>query len=171
MHSTLGRLPLVLVLSTAVVPSLILMNDCLALERPETASSDSGAEMHWTLKRRVQRVESLPARRVKPAPAHHVVGVSTAAPAPQALAGPVYETPPEPLAPVLKSEWVGRLALEPGMSIPCVVRKGQRLGRIRALSLDWPVVSPAEGEVRALLAEEGAAVEYGQPLLEFVPRA
>ena len=50
---------------------------------------------------------------------------------------------------------------------PAIVRKGQKLGSVRALGIEWPVLAPAAGLVLAMLAEDASVVEYGQVLVDF----
>jgi biotin carboxyl carrier protein len=57
---------------------------------------------------------------------------------------------------------------------PCVeagdaVKKGQALCYVEQLGTFWPVEAPQAGEVADFVVEEGAAVEYGQGVLEIAP--
>jgi biotin carboxyl carrier protein len=57
---------------------------------------------------------------------------------------------------------------------PCVeagdaVKKGQALCYVEQLGTFWPVEAPQAGEVADFVLEEGAAVEYGQGVLEIAP--
>lgn len=50
------------------------------------------------------------------------------------------------------------------------VKEGQELGVVEAGGKDHPVVSPASGRIVSVPAEDGKAVEYGQPLFFIQPR-
>jgi acetyl-CoA carboxylase biotin carboxyl carrier protein len=49
------------------------------------------------------------------------------------------------------------------------VRKGQTLCILEAMKLMNEIESEQDGVVRAILAENGEPVEYGQPLFELEP--
>lgn len=151
-----------------------MSSDSLTLEGPPPAlaSANPSDELHWTLKRRPQRTAALPTRRIRPdsAATHRALPVP-----PSSAAVQVQVTAESPgsanSASALCSHWVGWLQFELETELPVVVRKGQKLAAIKALALEWPLVSPADGVVRELLACEGEPVEYGQPLIDFQPTA
>lgn len=60
----------------------------------------------------------------------------------------------------------GRGAAPPAVAVGQRVRTGQVVGYIEAMSVVSEVESDADGEVVAILAQEGQPVEYGQPLIE-----
>lgn len=53
----------------------------------------------------------------------------------------------------------------PSVRVGDVVKQGQSLGAIEAMGMPTNVEAPRGGTVEELLAAEGDAVEYGQPLL------
>jgi len=55
--------------------------------------------------------------------------------------------------------------LQPGQ----VLTKGQRLGLVETLDIHTDVPVEEEGELVALLVQDGQAVEYGQPLAQIRP--
>ena len=52
------------------------------------------------------------------------------------------------------------LTLQEGQS----VKEGDALGLVESISKTYPVTATADGKLRVINAEEGAAVEYGLPL-------
>ena len=44
------------------------------------------------------------------------------------------------------------------------VKEGDALGLVQSVTKTYPVTAPADGKLRVITAEEGAAVEYGLPL-------
>ena len=87
------------------------------------------------------------------------------APLPAAAAGP-----PQPTGHTLKSPMVGTFYRSPSPGSPSFVEvgqtvaKGQTLCIIEAMKLLNEIESDATGVVKAILAENGQPVEYGQPL-------
>ena len=72
-----------------------------------------------------------------------------------------------PISCVVRSEKVGlfsfgKVRLESGAS----VKKGQLLGSIKGVSMQDQVVAPQAGCIEEILVEEGAIVEFGQPLFQ-----
>jgi acetyl-CoA carboxylase biotin carboxyl carrier protein len=55
---------------------------------------------------------------------------------------------------------------EPPLEIGASVKKGQVLGAVEALRVPSEVRSPRDGMLRAILAEDGQGVEFGQALFE-----
>ncbi len=55
----------------------------------------------------------------------------------------------------------GEVLVKPGSKIS----KGDPVGLIVAMGVETRVVSPVDGVIEEMLVEEGAPVEYGQPLM------
>ncbi len=72
---------------------------------------------------------------------------------------------------VATSPAVGIYRLRSGVGAGSKVRAGDPLGAVDLLGVPVEVASPADGVVAAMLAEDGDAVEYGQPIaaLEALP--
>jgi acetyl-CoA carboxylase biotin carboxyl carrier protein len=85
-------------------------------------------------------------------------GVAEAAPAERQRL-----TPAETRSLAIASPLVG--IFRPSVSKGETVSPGQSIGAIEALGLPTSVEAPQSGTVEDLLVKEGAAVEYGQPLL------
>lgn len=49
------------------------------------------------------------------------------------------------------------------------VQAGQIIGAIELMHVPYDLVSPVSGTIEAILAEDGAGVEYGQPLMVICP--
>jgi len=130
------------------------------LDRPDTSVTDE----HWAVKRRAQSPGPLPRRRLRPASSRFQA--SAAAPLDSLSTAPVALDEPWPDA--LHSQWVGRFSVAGFDALPAAVSKGQKVGSVRALGIDWPVLAPAAGVVRAMLADDASVVEYGQALVDFV---
>ena len=60
----------------------------------------------------------------------------------------------------------------PAIEVGATVAPGQPIGAVEALGMPTSVEAPRSGMVEGLLVEDGAAVEYGQPLviLRVVPK-
>ena len=99
------------------------------------------------------------------------------APQPVAMAAPVAAPPPaEPVAPpapeghVVKSPMVGTFyrssspGAKPFVEIGDTVQQGDALCIIEAMKLMNEIEADATGTIKAILAENGQAVEYGQSL-------
>ena len=101
-----------------------------------------------------------------PAPQHHVIS----APAPQAAAPAVAAEPAAPEGHVVKSPMVGSFyrAASPGakafVDIGQTVNAGDTLCIIEAMKLLNEIETDKGGVVKAILVENGQAVEFGQPL-------
>jgi acetyl-CoA carboxylase biotin carboxyl carrier protein len=99
----------------------------------------------------------------------------TAAPAPAAPAGaapaPPAEVPPKVEGHVLKSPMVGTFyrapspGAKPFVEIGDTVKAGQTVCIIEAMKLLNEIEADKDGVVKAILAENGQPVEYGEPLL------
>jgi acetyl-CoA carboxylase biotin carboxyl carrier protein len=72
-------------------------------------------------------------------------------------------TPAEARSLAIASPLVG--IFRPSVSKGEMVSPGQSIGAIEALGLPTSVEAPQSGTVEDLLVQDGAAVEYGQPLL------
>jgi acetyl-CoA carboxylase biotin carboxyl carrier protein len=102
------------------------------------------------------------------APAPHAPVVAT--PAATAAAALVAEAPEEPAGHVVKSPMVGTFyrAASPGakpfVDIGDAVKEGDTLCIVEAMKLMNEIEADATGIVKAVLAENGQPVEFGQPL-------
>jgi acetyl-CoA carboxylase biotin carboxyl carrier protein len=65
-----------------------------------------------------------------------------------------------------RSPAVGYFTPIDGLSAGQLVQSGDPLGSVDVLGIAQDVLAPSGGIVRAILAEPGQAVEYGQPLVE-----
>jgi len=61
---------------------------------------------------------------------------------------------------------VGVMHLSPDLTVGQTVTKGQELGQIESMKLFNPLVCPQTGTLTTILVEEGATVEFGQPLFK-----
>ncbi|MGC9162044.1 MAG: acetyl-CoA carboxylase biotin carboxyl carrier protein [Thiomonas sp.] len=106
-----------------------------------------------------------------PAPVAYAAPAAPPAP-PPAPAVPAAPAPAEPEAPghVLKSPMVGTFyrASSPGaapfVEVGDAVKVGQTLCIIEAMKILNEIESDKDGVIKAILAENGQAVEFGQPL-------
>lgn len=117
----------------------------------ELELSRGGARLH--LRRRPRPDADLPAAplsEAEPRPAESGLATIRAG-----LVGTFYRAP--------------RAGGEPLSGVGAQVAVGQALGVIETLELVNEVVAPVAGTVRALLVEDGASVEYGQPLIVIEP--
>jgi acetyl-CoA carboxylase biotin carboxyl carrier protein len=99
----------------------------------------------------------------------------TAAPPPAALATPAAptpaEVPPKVEGHVLKSPMVGTFyrapspGAKPFVEVGDTVKAGQTVCIIEAMKLLNEIEADKDGVVKAVLAENGQPVEYGEPLL------
>jgi len=119
------------------------------------------------LKIRVARTVTAAATVVHAAPAP----VAAPAPAPAApAAAPEFTGEALPPGEVVKSPMVGTvyLAPQPGanpfVKVGDKVTQGQTLLIIEAMKTMNPIPAPKAGVVRAILAEDGQPVEFGEPL-------
>jgi len=122
----------------------------------------------------VRRGGSAPApvqQAVMPAPAY--------APPPAAPAAPVGAHPPPPVvedkAHVVTSPFVGTFYRKPNpdssnyVAVHDKVDKGQVLCIVEAMKLMNEIEADVAGTIIAILVEDGAPVEYGQPLFKIAP--
>lgn len=100
---------------------------------------------------------------------HPQMAMMAAPGAPAAAAAP--EAPPAPAGHTLKSPMVGTFYRSPSPGAPSFVEvgqavaKGQTLCIIEAMKLLNEIEADKDGVVKAILAENGQPVEYGEPLL------
>jgi multidrug efflux pump subunit AcrA (membrane-fusion protein) len=66
---------------------------------------------------------------------------------------------------------VGYFSPAPGLAVGRSVQVGDQIGSVDVLGIALEVTAPLGGVVSAVLAEQGQAVEYGQPLAEIDPMA
>jgi len=66
----------------------------------------------------------------------------------------------------ITSPMVGVMHLSPDLTVGQTVTKGQELGQIESMKLFNPLVCPQTGTLTTILVEEGATVEFGQPLFK-----
>ena len=126
---------------------------------------DDVSEVHWAAKRRAQPCGPLPRRRMRPASGAFRPNAPAAL---EALSDLPMAAANDERPGALRSQWVGRFSVAAGLgAIPAIVRKGHKLGSVRALGIEWPVLAPAAGVVLGLLAEDASVVEYGQVLVDF----
>jgi biotin carboxyl carrier protein len=85
--------------------------------------------------------------------------ISQHAPAPNNVTSP----PGEPASLAITSPGVG--IFRPAVSKGDDIQSGQSIGAIEALGMPTSVEAPRNGTVEEVLVQDGAAVEYGQPLL------
>jgi acetyl-CoA carboxylase biotin carboxyl carrier protein len=69
----------------------------------------------------------------------------------------------EPPSLAITSPGVG--IFHPAVGMGDDIQSGQTIGAIKALGMPTNVDAPRSGTVEAVLVQDGAAVEYGQPLL------
>ncbi len=104
-----------------------------------------------------------------PAPAHAPQPVEAAAPAPAPAAAA--ETVVAEAAGTIKSPMVGTAYLRPNpetkpfVEIGSVVKAGDKLLLVEAMKTFNDIVAPRAGKVVSIFVEDGAPVEYGQPLM------
>jgi acetyl-CoA carboxylase biotin carboxyl carrier protein len=100
-----------------------------------------------------------------------------AAPEPPVAAPAAHATPPSLTGTVIESPSVGLFWRSPAPGAPPFVdagthvAAGDTLAIVEVMKLMNHVVAPAPGVVQAVLAENGARVEYGQPLFTIDPES
>ena len=107
-----------------------------------------------------------------PAPVHYAAAPAPAVPAPPPAETSAKAATGETLPPgdLVKSPMVGTVYLSPQPGAPAFVKvgdtvtQGQTLLIIEAMKTMNPIPSPKAGVVRALMAEDGQPVEFGEPL-------
>ncbi|MFA6120418.1 MAG: acetyl-CoA carboxylase biotin carboxyl carrier protein [Sideroxydans sp.] len=118
---------------------------------------------------RISRMSSVSA----PAVQHHYAAAPMAAPAPQAAAPVAAAAPAAPAAPeghIVKSPMVGSFyrAASPGakafVDVGSTVNAGDTICIIEAMKLLNEIEADKAGVIKAILVENGQAVEFGQPL-------
>ena len=94
-----------------------------------------------------------------------------AGPAGAAVPPPATERPPADLAGAVKSPMVGTAYLRPSpetkpfVEVGSVVKVGDKLMLVEAMKTFNDIVAPHAGKVVGILVEDGAPVEYDQPLM------
>jgi acetyl-CoA carboxylase biotin carboxyl carrier protein len=101
----------------------------------------------------------------------HTAPQHAAAPAPPAVAAPVeVAAPAAPEGHAVKSPMVGTFyrcaspVANPFVEFGDVVEQGDTLCIVEAMKLMNEIEADASGTIKSILAENGQAVEYGQPL-------
>jgi acetyl-CoA carboxylase biotin carboxyl carrier protein len=120
------------------------------------------------LKIRVSRtLAAAPVHAVAPAPVAAAPAPAPAAPAP---AAPEFTGETLPPGELVKSPMVGTVYLQPQpganpfVKVGDTVTQGQTLLIIEAMKTMNPIPAPKGGVVRAIMAEDGQPVEFGEPL-------
>jgi acetyl-CoA carboxylase biotin carboxyl carrier protein len=111
------------------------------------------------------------ARNITPAPVMQAYAPAPVAAAPAAAPAPV-EMVGESLPPgeLIKSPMVGTIYLAPQPGAPAFIKvgdsvvAGQTLLIIEAMKTMNPIPAPKAGVVRAIMAQDGQPVEFGEPL-------
>ncbi len=122
---------------------------------------EKGVKLHLTKEK-----GTLAAAAQAAAPAAALAAASGSAPA---QAAPE-ETAPEPSGKIVKSPLVGTFYAAPAedaapyVSVGDTVKKGQVMAIVEAMKLMNEIESDFDGTVEEIYAENGQAVEYGQPL-------
>lgn len=112
--------------------------------------------------------ETRPAVSYAPAPA--------AAPAPSGGSAPAAPAAAVDNLPVIKSPMVGTFYLSPNPESPAFVKVGDHIGAdstvciIEAMKVFNEIPAEMTGKIVAILVENGAPVEYGQPLFRIDPK-
>ncbi len=111
------------------------------------------------------------ARQVTAAPVAHAVAPAPVAAAPAATAAqPEFTGEALPPGEVIKSPMVGTVYLQsqpgspPFVKVGDKVTQGQTLLIIEAMKTMNPIPAPKAGVVRAVMAQDGQPVEFGEPL-------
>jgi acetyl-CoA carboxylase biotin carboxyl carrier protein len=124
-------------------------------------------EITLTVRRGGAVVQTAPVMQLAPAMPSH--GPAPAAPA-AALAGAPAPAPAEDSASIVTSPFVGTFYRRPNpdspnyVSLHDKVERGQVLCIVEAMKLMNEIEAEVAGTVVAILVEDGAPVEYGQPL-------
>lgn len=91
----------------------------------------------------------------------------------EAAAVPSEEPATEPVtifAPVVGVFYLATRGFAHGAPTPGdVVQAGQSIGNIELMRIPTELVSPVSGTIEGIMAEDGAGVEYGQPLMVIRP--
>lgn len=113
--------------------------------------------------------ETRPAMTYAPAPA-------VAAPAPSGGGAPPAAAAPADNLPVIKSPMVGTFYLSPNPESPPFVKVGDHVGTdttvciIEAMKVFNEIPAETTGKIVAILVENGAPIEFGQPLFRIDPK-
>ncbi|MEZ6056626.1 MAG: acetyl-CoA carboxylase biotin carboxyl carrier protein [Planctomycetaceae bacterium] len=128
----------------------------------------------WSLKRGPQEVISAVPMSYAPAPT--VAAASSAAPAAPSSAGiTAPAAPKEEAGTKISSPMVGTFYRAPSPEEPVFVKEGDRVSPdtvvclIEAMKFFNPVKAECSGTITKILANEGDAVEFGQPLFQVKP--
>jgi acetyl-CoA carboxylase biotin carboxyl carrier protein len=111
------------------------------------------------------RVARAPATQMISAAPPAAVAMAAAAPEAAQAAGLSVEDPG-----AVKSPMVGTVYLAPQPNAPAFVQPGDRVSAgqtlmiVEAMKVMNPITAPRAGTVRSVLVEDGAPVEFGQPL-------
>jgi acetyl-CoA carboxylase biotin carboxyl carrier protein len=103
-----------------------------------------------------------------PAPAHAAQPMTLSAPAPATAAPPA--EPPVPTGHLVKSPMVGTFYAsstpggKPLVEVGAVVKEGEAICIIEAMKIMNEIEADKAGTITQVLAQNGQAVEYGQPL-------
>ena len=109
-----------------------------------------------------------------PAP---VAVAAAAAVVPAQATQPAAAAPAEPVGHAVKAPSVGVFYRSPSPGEPSfvevgdTVRAGQQIGIVEVMKLMIPVEADRAGTVREVLKENGASVEYDEPLIRLAPDA
>lgn len=109
-------------------------------------------------------------------PLAYAPGPVAAAPAPSGGAAPAAPAAPVDNLPVIKSPMVGTFYLSPNPESPPFVKVGDHIGAdstvciIEAMKVFNEIPAEMTGKIVAILVENGAPVEYGQPLFRIDPK-
>lgn len=118
---------------------------------------------------RIARASPAPVMMAQPATAPPSSQAS--APATPSASPAVAEEPATPIGTIVESPMVGTFyrgsspAAKPFIEIGEVVEKGDTLCIIEAMKIMNQIEAEVSGTVRAVLAEDGQPVEYGEPLV------
>lgn len=117
------------------------------------------------------KVRIVKAGLVAPGMMAYPMAMAGVAPAAVAAAAPLAaESAPEPVARVIKSPMVGTFyrSAQPGsdpyVSVGSQVKEGDTLCIIEAMKLMNEIEADKSGTIKAVLADNGSPVEFGQPL-------
>lgn len=98
---------------------------------------------------------SMRSKQARPAPAASVSGATE----------PEEADVEESDVTLIRSKDVGLFRPSTGLEAGASVKKGQKIGKVEAVSMEHDIVSDYSGTVVELLVIDGDPVEYGQPIL------
>jgi acetyl-CoA carboxylase biotin carboxyl carrier protein len=119
---------------------------------------------------KVRIVKADPALAMAPAPMAHPAPTMLAAPAPAAAAPVAAPVAPVETGHVIKSPMVGTFyrssspSAKPFVEIGSPIKEGEPICIIEAMKIMNEIEADKSGTVTKILAENGQAVEFGQPL-------